>query len=59
MVKIHTVSGNSYLLKLKFMEIKRALHDVSCHLLIGVDEHNHRVIIPLTALDSLEEVSSV
>lgn len=59
MVRIHTISGNSYLLKLKFMEAKRALHDISCHFLMGSDEHNHRVIIPLTALDSLEEVSEL
>ena len=56
MIKIHTIGGNTYNYKGSYQGIQRALHDVSCHFLIGKNRNNCRVIIPLKALDSIEEV---
>lgn len=56
MIKIHTIGGNTYNCKGSYQDIQRALHDVSCHFLICKNRNNCRVIIPLVALDSIEEV---
>lgn len=56
MIKIHTVGGNTYNYKGSYQEIQRALHDISCHFLVGKNRKNCRVIIPREAVDSIEEV---
>lgn len=56
MIKIHTVGGNTYNYKGSYQEIQRAIKDVSCRYLYGLNRKNCRVIIPLAALDSIEEV---
>ena len=38
-----------------YQEIQRALHDISCHFLIGKNRNNCRIIIPREAVDSIEE----
>lgn len=55
MIKIHTIGGNVYNYKGSYQEIQRALHDISCHFLIGKNRKNCRVIIPREAVDSIEE----
>ena len=55
MIKIHTIGGNTYGYKGSYQEIQRALHDISCHFLIGKNRKNCRVIIPREAVDSIEE----
>ncbi|MCH5386294.1 hypothetical protein DKZ23_07700 [Limosilactobacillus reuteri] len=55
MIKIHTIGGNVYNYKGNYQEIQRALHDISCHFLIGKNRNNCRVIIPREAVDSIEE----
>lgn len=57
MIKIHTIGGNTYSYKGSYKEIQRALHDVSCHFLIGKNRNGCRVIIPRAAIDSIEEVA--
>lgn len=56
MIKIHTIGGNTYGYKGSYQEIQRAIKDVSCRYLYGLNRKNCRVIIPLAALDSIEEV---
>ncbi|MCZ3746539.1 hypothetical protein L2520_03760 [Limosilactobacillus vaginalis] len=56
MIKIHTIGGNVYNYKGSYKDIQRAIRDVGCRYLFGLNRHNCRVIIPLTALDSIEEV---
>ena len=56
MKKIHTTGGNVYNYKGSYKEIKRALHDISCHFLVGKNRKNCRVIIPREAVDSIEEI---
>lgn len=55
MIKIHTIGGNVYNYKGSYQGIQRALHDVSCHFLIGKSRNNCRVIIPREVVDSIEE----
>ncbi|MCC4395382.1 hypothetical protein LMC00_05450 [Limosilactobacillus reuteri] len=55
MIKIHTIGGSVYNCKGSYQEIQRALHDISCHFLIGKNRKNCRVIIPREAVDSIEE----
>lgn len=55
MIKIYTIGGNVYNYKGSYQEIQRALHDISCHFLIGKNRNNCRVIIPREAVDSIEE----
>lgn len=55
MIKIHTISGNVYNYEGSYQEIQRALHDISCHFLIGKNRNNCRVIISREAVDSIEE----
>ena len=55
MIKIHTISGNVYNYEGSYQEIQRALHDISCHFLIGKNRNNCRIIIPREAVDSIEE----
>ena len=55
MIKIYTIGGNVYNYKGSYQEIQRALHDISCHFLIGKNRHDCRVIIPREAVDSIEE----
>ena len=55
MTKIYTIGGNVYNYKGSYQEIQRALHDISCHFLIGKNRNNCRVIIPREAVDSIEE----
>ena len=55
MVKIYTIGGNVYNYKGSYQEIQRALHDISCHFLIGKNRNNCRIIIPREAVDSIEE----
>ncbi|MFC2680755.1 hypothetical protein [Limosilactobacillus vaginalis] len=56
MIKIHTIGGNVYNYKGSYQEIQRALHDISCHFLVGKNRKNCRVIIPREAVDSIEEI---
>lgn len=56
MIKIHTIGGNVYNYKGSYQEIQRAIKDVSCRYLYGLNRKNCRVIIPLAALDSIEEI---
>ena len=56
MIKIHTIGGNVYNYIGSYQEIQRALHDISCHFLVGKNRKNCRVIIPREAVDSVEEV---
>ena len=56
MIKIHTIGGNVYNYKGSHQEIQRALHNISCHFLVGKNRKNCRVIIPRTSIDSVEEV---
>lgn len=56
MIKIYTIGGNVYNYKGSYQEIQRALHDISCHFLIGKNRNNCRVIIPREAVDSIEEI---
>ena len=55
MIKIHTIGRNVYNYKGSYQEIQRALHDISCHFLVGKNRKNCRVIIPREAVDSIEE----
>lgn len=55
MIKIYTIGGNVYNYKGSYQEIQRALHDISCHFLIGKNRNNCRIIIPREAVDSIEE----
>lgn len=55
MIKIHTISENVYNYKGSYQEIQRALHDISCHFLIGENRNNCRVIISREDVDSIEE----
>ena len=56
MIKIHTIGGNVNNYKGSYQEIQRALHDISCHFLVGKNRKNCRVIIPREAVDSIEEI---
>ena len=56
MIKIHTIGRNVYNYKGSYQEIQRALHDISCHFLVGKNRKNCRVIIPREAVDSIEEI---
>ena len=56
MIKIQTIGGNVYNYKGSYQDIQRALHDISCHFLIGKNRKNCRVIIPREAVDSIEEI---
>lgn len=56
MIKIHTIGGNVYNYKGSYQDIQRAIKEVSCHYLHGLNDRNCRVIIPLAALDSIEEI---
>ena len=56
MIKIHTIGGNVYNYKGRYQDIQRALHDISCHFLVGKNRKNCRVIIPREAVDSIEEI---
>lgn len=59
MIKIHTIGGNTYLYKGSYQQIQRALHDVSCKYIVNVSNSASRIIIPVAALDSVEEVSEI
>ena len=56
MIKIHTIGDNVYNYKGSYQEIQRAIKDVSCRYLYGLNRQSCRVIIPLAALDSIEEI---
>ena len=56
MIKIHTIGGNTYNYKGSYQEIQRAIKDVSCRYLYGLNRQSCRVIIPREAIDSIEEI---
>lgn len=56
MIKINTTGGNVYFFKGSYQEIQRALRDIGCNYLFGHTRKDNRVIIPVKAVDSVEEV---
>lgn len=56
MIKINTIGGNTYNYKGSYQDIQRALRDIGCNYLVGHTRNNHRVIIPRSSIDSVEEV---
>ena len=56
MIRINTIGGNTYFSKGSYQEIQRALRDIGCNYLLGHTRKDNRVIIPVKAVDSVEEV---